>query len=833
MKKIYLFGTIALFLAACSSNDGFQGNESYQPNLTSSSDYAFVKGDSRIVIGGGETKSTRGAWVTTPQPEIPADAKKLEVGSWGGFYVYEGNEWWNNGGTLDANVTEYYVPAGESVHATNAQFNTLSSLTLYVAGDLIIDYFDNYPSKVTINILNGGSFNTNLSNGGTVSNDITKWETGMFQIPAGWTINVWGKFDTGYYPNISVTPGATLNYFEGAEDVVFGTEQTENYELWKNDANPVLSVSGTFYSEVPVRVKGNANFTGGTSTFYAGVHIDKNVTVKNDPSVPVVNIYECSYIDGQFSMTSNSEKATFNIYDYLYCGSMHCNSAAVYINLYDALLDVDNNFSTVSNDFYKNNLLVDKGAGIQIKGDTEGTYASIVRFLNNDLHIDKGNNYDVVEGTGVPTSFYVENTFSGNLVVLSEKVTIEYPKIAGQDDATEVITFKDGNVALNAENAYLPGKGECRPQIGEVPVTVIPPVHKYSATALDFGPNGELYLCWHSNIGNGEGGNGTNMYVTNEDGSSVSVDGINDWGGIIDVINTNNYGDPQTYLFDQTLIQNEHKYNHVVYYNGKLYLAGTSNKVGAALHEIELNADGTINESEFAEKNIRVNLTGSSANSSIINNGEIITISGFNNGGINKFALDDYSNQEQKAIYSSTEYTGKYLYNDGTYIIGLNDVNNGTVTLYDQNMNYVKSFNVGSLYPTDGKNVVVSDGNNIYVCRGNNGFEVYNREGQRVGGSKKSANGVDVDDKYIYVATGLGLVVLDKNETYNDGEVTYNKTVKRFTYTGTGNSRYNGIITTDASKQSANFVKVRNGKAYVAYGMYGLQIYDVSNLANN
>ena len=174
MKKIYLFGTIALFLAACSSNDDLQGNESYQPNLTSSSDYAFVKGDSRIVIGGGETKSTRGAWVTTPQPEIPADAKKLEVGSWGGFYVYEGNEWWNNGGTLDANVTEYYVPAGESVHATNAQFNTLSSLTLYVAGDLIIDYFDNYPSKVTINILNGGSFNTNLSNGGTVSNDITK-----------------------------------------------------------------------------------------------------------------------------------------------------------------------------------------------------------------------------------------------------------------------------------------------------------------------------------------------------------------------------------------------------------------------------------------------------------------------------------------------------------------------------------------------------------------------------------------------------------------------------------------------------------------------------------
>ena len=227
-------------------------------------------------------------------------------------------------------------------------------------------------------------------------------------------------------------------------------------------------------------------------------------------------------------------------------------------------------------------------------------------------------------------------------------------------------------------------------------VVIVPPVHKYSATALDFGPNGELYLCWHSNIGDGNGGNGTNMYVTNEDGSSVSVDGISDWGGIIDVINTNNYGDPSTYLCDQTLIQNEHKYNHVVCYNGKLYLASTSKKVGAAMHEIELNADGTINEAEFAAKNVRVNLTGSSANSSIINNGEVITISGFNNGGINKFALDDFSNQESKAIYTSASYAGKYLYNDGTFIIGLNDVNEGTVTLYNQKTEMVRSFNVGS-----------------------------------------------------------------------------------------------------------------------------------------
>ena len=818
MKKLFLFGTLAVFMAACSSNDDLQGNESYQPNLTSSSDYAFVKGDSRIVIGGGETKSTRGAWVTTPQPEIPSNAKELETASDGGVYVFQGSQWWSNGGTMTTETNNYVLPAGKSLTVAYAQFQDFEEMNIYVAGDLTISNIYN-AKKITFNILNGGKLT--LGNGGYDY---------KIHIDNNWTINCWGEFSCsqGDYHGLRVLDGGSVNFYEGAKNVIIGDATSE---AWDPETYVTFQVdNGTFYSEVPVRIMGSAKFFNGETSFMNGMVVDKNVFI-GDNAKPVVNVHECSYIYGQFSMTSNSTDGIFNVFDYLYCGSIYDNGAPVYINLYDALLDVDNNFETVQ--YYKQNRLVDNegGVGIHINGDCNGTYASIVRFLNNDLYIHKGNAYEVVEGTGVPTKV-VSNSFTGNIVLLSDKVTHPYPKIQGQNDLTEVLEFADNNVALNAENAYLPGKGECRPQIGEVPVTVIPPVHKYSATALDFGPNGELYLCWHSNIGNGEGGNGTNMYVTNEDGSSVSVDGINDWGGIIDVINTNNYGDPQTYLFDQTLIQNEHKYNHVVYYNGKLYLAGTSNKVGAALHEIELNADGTINESEFAEKNIRVNLTGSSANSSIINNGEIITISGFNNGGINKFALDDYSNQEQKAIYSSTEYTGKYLYNDGTYIIGLNDVNNGTVTLYDQNMNYVKSFNVGSLYPTDGKNVVVSDGNNIYVCRGNNGLAVYDYNGNRVGGSKKSANGVDVDDKYIYVATGLGLVVLDKNETYNDGEVTYNKTVKRFTYTGTGNSRYNGIITTDASKQSANFVKVRNGKAYVAYGMYGLQIYDVSELTN-
>ena len=52
-----------------------------------------------------------------------------------------------------------------------------------------------------------------------------------------------------------------------------------------------------------------------------------------------------------------------------------------------------------------------------------------------------------------------------------------------------------------------------------------------------------------------------------------------------------------------------------------------------------------------------------------------------------------------------------------------------------------------------------------------------------------------------------------------------NRTVKKFSYTGRGATS----VTDETSiKQSANFVKKGpDGRIYVAYGMYGLQIYEL------
>jgi hypothetical protein len=259
-----------------------------------------------------------------------------------------------------------------------------------------------------------------------------------------------------------------------------------------------------------------------------------------------------------------------------------------------------------------------------------------------------------------------------------------------------------------------------------------------------------------------------------------------------------------------------------------LYSATTNKKVGAALSEIALTSDGKFPAMEQYEE-IRVNLTGYSANCVERIGDELVTISGYSNGGINKFGINDVSNQEKKFINQETDnFQGKYIHynaNNGK-VVTLNNTEKGIVTIYDASMNAETSFEVGALNPVNGKNVCISDNEYIYVCKGQNGFVIYDYNGNKVGGSKKSANGVDVDDKYIYLAAGDGLAVLDKNATYVDKDGnTYNRTIKKFHYTGKGAT---SVTDETTIKQSANFVKKGpDGRIYVAYGMYGLQIYEL------
>jgi hypothetical protein len=796
MKNYWLLGAAALVFAACTSNDDFSSGK-VEANLTSSSDYAFVKSNNGRIVNFSdlETPGTRavssavinllGVTSTMPEaPAVPSDAQNLEGVQ--GWQIQTG--------------AKYFIPEGVTYEGNMG----LNGCEFYVQGTLNMSNYwggtawtgsGQVASKIYV--LPGGTLNWNtdlpvqfnLYNYGELNINNSKKELYMDQ-DAG-VLRNYGDLDLG----------DDINFRANRADVYIGGDVHCNNFWIEKDAK--CYVAGDLILDTDLLVQ-------------------QTLVVQGRVEAPNISLEAytkfaagCSvYTPGLFNINSNESEAWIN---YLQAGNVYA-CATSKIHLADgSMIEVADTYKDENN---SNNAVV------ILEGENAKAVVKAKVIANN-------------EGNGVTQilrSFRVEKPATGSKLALdAEKFCfINNDHVVANELAKSNITVQEGVYIADEDLAnFSMAPTDCAPGYNyNTPIVIVtPPVHKYSATSLDFGKNGELYLCWHSNVGNEVGGHGTNMYVSNEDGSSVSVDGLADWGGIIDVINTNNYGDPTTYLFDQTLIQNEHKYNHVVYFNDKLYLPSTSNKVGAALHEVALASNGLIDEENFASNNIRVNLTGSSANCCIINNGELITASGAKNGGINRFALDDYSNQEKKAIVTGEAFYGKYVYNDGTYIITLNDVVNGTVSLYTQDMVFVKAFNVGAIAPTDGKNVCIGDGQKIYICRGANGFDVYDYNGNRVGGSKKKANGVDVDAKYIYIATGSGLAVLSQSETYTEGDVAYNKTVKRYGYFGIGNARYANLIEeTEDTKQSSNFVKVRNNKAYVAYGMYGLQIYDLSEL---
>lgn len=112
--------------------------------------------------------------------------------------------------------------------------------------------------------------------------------------------------------------------------------------------------------------------------------------------------------------------------------------------------------------------------------------------------------------------------------------------------------------------------------------------------------------------------------------------------------------------------------------------------------------------------------------------------------------------------------------------------------------------------PVDGKNVIAVNDGVVYACLSNGGLQI----GKEVKTFKdelgvRSVNGVAVDDKYIYVANGSYITVLDKE--------TKDLVVER-----KGDTKY----------VSANFVEVKeyNGEKYVfvAFGQDGIKVFKLN-----
>ena len=786
MKKyIYLASIFAFMMSATTSCSDESAIKPENPTVTNPANIKITTDQSelsgRLVFANHAPagNSTR-AYSETPAPSIPENALRLA----------DQPTNWNNGVTLTRGKA-YYIDSEWEGTISNDWSSSEGSIDIYINADAKFTgawWNDDIP--VNIYILPGSV--------------LTYCEAGydnMVKIKKATNVYCWGNIDTPENMGFRLYEAGKVHIYNPEGDP-FIVRENNDY------VNFQVDTQSDFYCEREMIVNGSVQFNGGKSHFVNKLHVMENMYVEYAADV---TFDDCTIVEEALDFKATTGGTIMNVNKYLVVGSLVTNQGKATMNLKDALFEIKND-----------GMFVDKGDQRVVVNGVESDYKSIVK-VNGKLYLDRGNEYTTIPGSVAAASFPSGN-FTGNLNLEGElRIKFYY------DVADELAILNEDNlvvpesVSIHA-NSWLPSSADgCRAETGKVPVIeVLPPAstatHKYSATGIAFKDN-MVYLCWHSNPR-------TNMDYAQDD-FSPSVDSEEDFGGIIDIININNY-DITSSLFEQSMEDSEFKYNHIIYSDNKLYSATTNKKVGAALSEIALTSDGKFPAMEQYEE-IRVNLTGYSANCVERIGDELVTISGYSNGGINKFGINDVSNQEKKFINQETDnFQGKYIhYNaNNEKVVTLNNTEKGIVTIYDASMNAETSFEVGALNPVNGKNVCISDNEYIYVCKGQNGFVIYDYNGNKVGGSKKSANGVDVDEKYIYLAAGDGLAVLDKNATYTDKDGnTYNRTIKKFHYTGKGAT---SVTDETTIKQSANFVKKGpDGRIYVAYGMYGLQIYEL------
>lgn len=258
-------------------------------------------------------------------------------------------------------------------------------------------------------------------------------------------------------------------------------------------------------------------------------------------------------------------------------------------------------------------------------------------------------------------------------------------------------------------------------------------------------------------------------------------------------------------------------FNHLIVDNNRIYAVGGDNKGGALIATIGLTdgvfQSGDADGLEVIRLKGNGNETVHDANC-IVRNGNYYQVA-----STNGFATLQADNLEE-VNFVATPGSAKFVHTDGqgnlvTLNLGdKNDVQSAAVVnrynAQDYNFaNATLTLNDGIIKPVDGKNVCKVDGSNIYLCLGQNGFKRYTdgtpNGGFSLEGTNAAVNGMDYDDRYLYLAYGSeGLYVLDK-ETLD--------VVASYTHSG---------------GKSANYVKVDGGYIYVAYGRNGLQVFKLT-----
>lgn len=807
--KLATFSFAALLLASCSDSNSIITDEpavGKASKIVGSSVKALYSSDltSRVHnLKGNVTKATRaydaskfdGITSMPTQPNVPAEAIDITTAP--------GNPWESHTGI-------YYIKANTTFDTNNWG---LSGATFYVEkGATLI--WNAYGPNCTIYVLDGGKLqvgnspvfkqatvynygNIEFNNGNEVVVSQPFYNAGNLDL-TGKKFNVQNKC----YIGGNLKANELANNWGMALYVVGDCEIKSNEELRLSGSS--LNIGGKFSTAGNLSLNTGALFVSGCSVNVGGnldvnsggeIHIDylsaNNITLSSEGSIVMK---DKSMINCAGTLASNNQDTSHNY------------------------LEGDNAVAVVK----ASTITFNNGAPIEnTDANQEKKKYEITMFGT------PGNNSKIIlDGTfKINNEEIIPVCANANIYPMSDENAsgVSLPKTECNPGG-----YKDGNKEPEPEPE--PSK----PGLDLITNIDYDHTHEISATGI-MPLNGYFYMSYHTN----------QEQTDNADYSH---------GGCVEVFTPvqNDKVELKQYLYDEA---RDLDFNHllaVTLNSGerKVFLPGTSNKKGAMLAYMTINDDHmlateskqiTTTETdkdgkpvvkyeeplqyvqlhpateEFAKKGYDENCVvyNNKTNHLIVATTEGYVV--YNPDDMNMLGNYSRPGKVKHVAIGNGKIVGLYL-NDREH--GSEDAVDATIEVIDrdaEDFENSKKFPVSmNIQPNDGKNVVAVNDNKIYVCQSGLGLYVYDMDGNeqwnwqmpkawddKKGIYKALCNGCFVDDQYVYLAYGsYGIVVLDK-DTHE-------------------------VVAHRATLKSANYITVKDGYMYVAYGRSRLQVFKLA-----
>ena len=722
----------------------------------------------------------------------------------------------------DLSNDKYKTRSGKTYDFSN---NTIENTTLFVAGNSTVKY-SNLGSGNTIVVLKGGKLEyTGSSSAIPQGNTIYVLESGSYSIAnenitidgALYSSRALGKIEghtTGDKKSEGTpTQNITINgsvYLSGYSHTVTDPESA-NYGKEITEYASIRAKTLTINADAKVNTLDRVTFTNDV-VIAGALHVGKAAIVKNMTIKNGGKFYSeySAKIKNKLTMEAGSymDLKYLNVTDNTYDENGTEKPTKVPGN---AVADLQGNCQIVIGNhgvMSFNTLKTDNTSGQIVMGDDADNVAVIKADKFIYAGSDENVNFTSTPNTNNQTILaQFKECYKNGAESEGNKVEFEYLNWNSDVQSYDYIT---GGGALTAGPNFSYVLKDAYKVADQKKLMLLSTIANYdrdtqSATAIVPTDNNKVYVSYHTNG--------------------------KEFGGSIDVAEMNGEQLTLKQRVQQAEAKATYDFNHLNVINSKLYLAGSAkgkdgNQLGgAAISYAAIGSDGLLNVTE--------GLTSQSLDNTSKGDANCVMPFGDNIAVASTLGYSIYDPTLVKGTLTTTTGKAKFVAVNGSSLVGLNykseiaagdDEVQGEVQVFDNSMKQTSSFNVGAIAPNNGKNMIAIDSNGrIYVCKSAKGLMCYESNGSQAWTSEWTTptsksdknvsvdkrqgyiNGVAVDDNYVYVAAGAyGLVVLTK-----DGKEVTHKRI------GTAGN-------------SANYVAVKNGLIYVAYGKGRIQVFKLT-----